>query len=99
MASYKVELKTPSGLQLIDCPAYDYILDAAESAGLDLPYSCRNGSCSSCVGKLAFGTVDQDEQSFLTDDQIKAGYILTCVAYATSNCTIETNKEADLLKR
>lgn len=81
---------------VIEVDADEYILDAAERQGFNLPYSCRAGVCVSCTGRLKEGTVNHD-YDFLKAKEIEAGFFLTCKAFATSDCVVETHQEDALL--
>ena len=98
MPTHKVRLLDKSNDidATIECDQNVFILDAAEEQGIDLPYSCRAGACGSCTGKIIKGSTDQSQQTLLTDDQVREGFVLTCSAHPTSDCTILVNQEEQL---
>lgn len=69
------------------------LLDAANGAGLDAPYSCRGGVCSTCRCKIISGQADMNINFSLTDDEIKKGYILACQAHPISEELVITFDE------
>lgn len=98
MASYKVKLISEEHDidKTIDCDSTKYILDAAEDAQIDLPYSCRAGACSTCAGIVVEGEVDQSDQTFLDQGQMDAGFVLTCIASPKTDCIIKVHQEEAL---
>ena len=60
------------------------ILEAALKQGIDAPYSCQGGICSSCLARITSGTAEMSKNSILTDSEIAEGLILTCQAHPTS---------------
>ena len=60
------------------------VLEAALKQGVDAPYSCQGGICSSCLARVTNGTAEMKKNSILTDGEIAEGLILTCQAHPTS---------------
>jgi len=61
------------------------ILDGGLDNGVDLPFACKGGVCATCKAKLIEGEVDMDLNHALEDDELEAGYILTCQAHPVSD--------------
>jgi ring-1,2-phenylacetyl-CoA epoxidase subunit PaaE len=64
------------------------VLDAGLNHGIDLPYSCKGGVCSTCKARLVEGQVDMDITHGLEEGEIAAGYILTCQAHPISDTVV-----------
>ncbi len=95
--SYTVKAIEPDATEHVFTIEEDeYILDKMEEEGIDAPYSCKAGACSTCVGQILEGSVNQEDQSFLDEDQMESGFVLTCVAYATSDIVLQLGKEEEL---
>jgi ring-1,2-phenylacetyl-CoA epoxidase subunit PaaE len=60
------------------------ILEAALKQGVDAPYSCQGGICSSCLARIKSGTAEMKKNSILSEDEIAEGLVLTCQAHPTS---------------
>lgn len=75
-ATYKVDHRRP-------------LLDSLRDQGVDLPFGCKYGGCITCAAKLTAGNVDQRRQVALNNRQINDGYVILCVARATSDITLE----------
>ncbi len=56
------------------------ILDTMLDEGYDAPYSCHSGACATCMAKITSGSAEMDACFALSDDEVKAGYILACQA-------------------
>jgi 2Fe-2S type ferredoxin len=91
MTTYTIQIVLPSGTQEIQCASDEYILDAALKNRIKLPYSCKAGVCGTCTAQLEKGSVNQDEQEILDEEEIALGSVQVCVAYPTAHCVIRSH--------
>ncbi|WP_019500734.1 2Fe-2S iron-sulfur cluster-binding protein [Pseudanabaena sp. PCC 6802] len=73
-----------------------YILEAAEEQGIELPFACRNGACTTCAMRVKSGRIYQPEAIGLSADLKQQNYALVCVGYACSDVEIETQDEDEV---
>jgi ferredoxin len=74
----------------------EYLLDAAAAAGLDLPYMCLQGWCTTCAARILEGKVDQSEARRLYPADEAAGFVLLCSAFPRSDLRILTYQKEEL---
>jgi len=82
----------------IQAPASEdeYVLDAGVAAGLNLPYMCLQGWCTTCAGRLLSGEVDQSEARRYYPQDKAAGFVLLCSAHARSDLRVVTHQKEEM---
>jgi len=60
------------------------VLDAALDQGLDAPFSCQGGICSTCIARVKKGKVEMRKNQILTDSELEEGLVLTCQSHPTT---------------
>jgi ring-1,2-phenylacetyl-CoA epoxidase subunit PaaE len=63
----------------------DNVVDAGLKAGLEMPYACKGGVCSTCRGKVLYGEVDMDVNFALEDYEVARGFVLCCQSYPVTD--------------
>ncbi|MDB9525605.1 2Fe-2S iron-sulfur cluster-binding protein [Oscillatoria sp. CS-180] len=91
--TFNIEINHHGETVHIQVPEDKTILAAAQEAGLELPFSCSAGVCTTCAALITEGTVDQADGMGVGTDLQAEGYALLCVAYPRSDIKLETNKE------
>ena len=91
--TYKIEINHQGTTHTIQVAEDKNILDAARDAGIDLPFSCSAGVCTTCAAQISEGKVEQSEGMGLSPDLQAEGYALLCVSYPRSDIKLESNKE------
>ena len=96
MATYHVTFVSDGQEVETEVGEDQYLLDAAVAAGLQLPFMCLQGWCTTCAGKLFEGRVDQSEARRLYPADEAAGFVLLCSAFARSDVRILTHQKEQL---
>ena len=83
-------------LHSVQVPDDRYILHTAEAQGVELPFACRNGACTTCAVRVLSGELYQPEAMGLSPKLQQQGYALLCVSYARSDLEVETQDEDEV---
>ena len=97
--TYNVEINHNGETTTIQVPESQSILDAATDAGIDLPFSCSAGVCTTCAAQILSGEVEQSEGMGVSPELQAEGYALLCVAYPRSDIKLESGKEEIVYQR
>ena len=94
--TYSITVNHQGTTHTFSVPSDRTILDVAVEQGVELPYSCNAGVCTTCAARITEGDVDQGDAAGISRDLQEQGYVLLCSAYPRSDLTIESDKEDEV---
>lgn len=96
--SYRITIhnRQNGSSQTVEVPEDRYILQHCENKGVELPFSCRNGACTTCAVRVLSGELHQPEAMGLSPALRDRGYALLCVSYPRSDLEVETQDEDEV---
>jgi ferredoxin len=97
--TYTVEINHQGTTQSLQVAETQTILQAALDSGIELPYSCSAGVCTTCAAQIIAGRVEQGDGMGISPELQAEGYALLCVAYPRSDLKLETEKEEIVYQR
>lgn len=92
-APFKATLRNRGG-RTVEVASDQTVLEAAEAAGVVLPYGCRYGGCITCAARLVEGAVRQPGATAINARQSRAGYVLLCVARPKSDVVLDVGVDS-----
>lgn len=97
--TYTVEINHQGKTHTVQVAESQTILEVATDAGIDLPYSCSAGVCTTCAAQILSGEVEQSEGMGVSPELQAEGYALLCVSYPRSDIKLESGKEEIVYQR
>ena len=92
----KINNRQKGIIHTLKVPDNRYILESVEDQGIELPFACRNGACTTCAVRVQEGEIYQPEAMGLSPKLREQGYALLCVSYARSDLEVETQDEDEV---
>ena len=92
----RIHDRSSDNYRVAQVPEDRYILQSLENQGVELPFACRNGACTTCAVRVKGGTIYQPEAMGLSQELREKGYALLCVSYPRSDLEVETQDEDEV---
>lgn len=93
---HRITIRDRHRQYVADIPSDRYILEALEEQGIELPFACRQGACTTCAVRIKSGQMEQSEAIGIGLELKQAGYGLICIGQPRSDLVVETQDEDEV---